>query len=135
MAEEVLKEPTLFYLMRASGENNTKFRQAACQTITTLLEHSDLIAKWPTALERRQSDGRGIQSEGLGLFLRLMHYYSATLLENESEYSMLSCELKLCSTLLGMTPYARMLPGLSVMLTDTVLGQLKADSSTFAKWS
>ena len=45
-AEEVLKEPTLFYLMRASSENNSKFRQAACQTLTTLLEHSDMISKW-----------------------------------------------------------------------------------------
>lgn len=44
--EEVLKEPTLFYLIRATGDNNSKFRQAACQTVITLLENSEHISKW-----------------------------------------------------------------------------------------
>lgn len=88
-AEEVLKEPTLFYLMQ-STENSGKFRQAACHTITTLLENSDMIAKWQYILERRgAASPTEIQSEGLGLFLRLIHYYVVTLVENETEYSML----------------------------------------------
>ena len=58
------------------------------------------------------------------MFLRLTHYYAVTLLETETESSMLSSELKLCTTLLSTTPYARMLPGLSVLLTDTVLKQI-----------
>ena len=90
-AEEVLKEPTLFYLMRSKSENNSKFRQAACQTVTTLLENSDMIAKWQYILEKRgnTNDNQEIQSEGLGLFLRLMHYYAVTLIETETEFSML----------------------------------------------
>ena len=107
--------------MRAKNENNSKFRQAACLTIITLLEHSDLISKWQYTLEKKSLSGE-IQSEGLGLFLRLVHYYGMTMIETEDEYSMLQSELKLCTTLLNMTPYARMLPGLSVHLSNTILG-------------
>ena len=39
--------------MRSKSENNAKFRQAACQTMTTLLENSDMIAKWQYILEKR----------------------------------------------------------------------------------
>ena len=58
-AEEVLKEPTLFYLMHAKSENNCKFRQAACQTVTTLLENSDLISKWQYILEKKATNQDG----------------------------------------------------------------------------
>jgi pantoate kinase len=51
-SEEVLKEPTLFYLMHAAQENTSKFRQAVCQAITVLLQNSDQIAKWQYSLER-----------------------------------------------------------------------------------
>ena len=121
--------------MRATSENSSKFRQAACQTITTLLEHSDHISKWQYVLERKNEGSEQIHSEGLGLFLRLLHYYAVTLLETETEYTLLQSELKLCTTLLNTTPYARMLPGLSVLLTETVLDQLKSDQSQLAKWS
>lgn len=49
--EEVLKEPTLVYLMRALQENSSKVRQAACQTLTVLLEHCDTIVRWQYSLE------------------------------------------------------------------------------------
>ena len=43
---EIGREPTLFYLIRSSHENGTKFRQAACMAITSLLENSEVISKW-----------------------------------------------------------------------------------------
>ena len=67
--------------------------------------------------------------------MRLMHYYTVSMIETETEYTMLQSELKMCTTLLNITPYARMLPGLSVLLTDTVICQLKNDSSQFMKWA
>ena len=50
-----------------------------------------MIAKWQYILEKRgnTNDNQEIQSEGLGLFLRLMHYYAVTLIETETEFSML----------------------------------------------
>ena len=64
-----------------------------------------------------------------------MHYYAVTMIETETEYSLLQSELKMCTTLLNITPYARMLPGLSVLLTETVIGQLKTDTSLFTKFA
>ena len=50
----------------------------------------------------------------------MIHYYAVTLIESETEYSMLQSELKLCTALLNITPYARMLPGLSITLTEAI---------------
>lgn len=118
--EEITREPTLFYLMKASSENNSKFRQAACQTLITLLENNDMLAKWQYILERKSGQDE-IQSEGMGLFLRLIHYYMVVTVENETEFQMLQMQLKLCTTLLQITPYARMLPGLSTLLGRMVV--------------
>ncbi len=79
--------------------------------MAVLLENSEIIQKWQYILERK--NGNEINSENLGLFLRLLHYYCISLIETESESMMLQCELKICTTLLNVTPYARMLPGLS----------------------
>ena len=85
-----------------------------------------MISKWQYVLERKNSGGNGeITSERLGLFLRLLHYYAISMLETETEASMLPSELKLCSTILSITPYARLLPGLSSQLTEAILGQLR----------
>lgn len=64
-----------------------------------------------------------------------MHYYAVTMIETETEYSLLQSELKMCTTLLNITPYARMLPGLSVLLTETMIGQLKTDTSLITKFA
>lgn len=106
--------------MKASSENNSKFRQAACQTLITLLENNDMLAKWQYILERKSGQDE-IQSEGMGLFLRLIHYYMVVTVENETEFQMLQMQLKLCTTLLQITPYARMLPGLSTLLGRMVV--------------
>lgn len=86
--EEVLKEPTLLYLMRAVQDNSSKVRQAACQTLTVLLENCETISKWQYSLEHIsavKADGVAeISIESLGLFLRLLHYYLVTLIESET---------------------------------------------------
>ena len=84
--EETLKEPTFFYLIKNAAENTSKLRAAAVATVTTLLENSEIIAisKWQNMLERRQPDG-SVQSEALGQFLRLLHYYLITLLQTEKD--------------------------------------------------
>jgi hypothetical protein len=43
---ELVREPTLFYLIQSSGENSEKFRTIVCYSITTLLENSETIARW-----------------------------------------------------------------------------------------
>ena len=65
--EETQKEPTFFYLITNAQENSFKFRTAACATINTLLENSEIImiSKWQNMLERQVGDG-SVQSESLG---------------------------------------------------------------------
>jgi hypothetical protein len=46
------REPTLFYLIQNSGENQEKFRATTCFTIGILLENSDTISKWQGQLEK-----------------------------------------------------------------------------------
>ena len=65
----------------------------------------------------------------------MIHYYAVTLIESETEYSMLQSELKLCTALLNITPYARMLPGLSITLAEAIASQLGKEKTLFAKWA
>jgi len=48
---------------------------------------------------------------------------------------MLQSHLKLCSTLLEITPYVKMLPGLSLQLTQCVFEQLRDESSLLSQFS
>lgn len=49
---ELTREPTLFHLIQNSTDNSEKFRTNVCNTITTLLENSETIAKWQGQLEK-----------------------------------------------------------------------------------
>lgn len=90
--EEIQKEPTFFYLITNAKENSIKFRTAACATINTLLENSEIImiSKWQNMLEKHMPDHSGtVQSESLGQFLRLLHYYLITLVSGEKDFQLL----------------------------------------------
>lgn len=122
--EETFKEPTFFYLIKNASENTQKLRAAAVATVNTLLENSEIIAisKWQHMLERKQADG-SVQSETLGQFLRLLHYYLITLLQTEKDQQLLQSEIRLCGTLLSITPYSKMLPGLSTLLLTQLISK------------
>ena len=120
-------------------ENSTKFRTAACATINTLLENSEtiMISKWQNMLERQAQDNSGaVQSESLGTFLRLLHYYLITMVSGEKDFQLLQSEIRLCGTLLHVTPYSKMLPGLPTLLITSMLqSQLAPSNSLLAKWT
>ena len=53
-------------------------------------EHSDMISKWQNMLEKHMPDHSGtVQSESLGQFLRLLHYYLITLVSGEKDFQLL----------------------------------------------
>ena len=64
-----------------------------------------------------------MQSETLGQFLRLLHYYLITLLQTEKDQQLLQSEIRLCGTLLSITPYSKMLPGLSTLLLTQLISK------------
>ena len=96
-----------------------------------------MISKWQAMLERQLLDNSGtVQSESLGQFLRLLHYYLISMVGREKDYQLLQSEIRLCGTLLHITPYSKMLPGLATLLINQLLqSQLSPPNSLLSKWT
>ena len=97
---------------------------SALYTINALLENSEIISKWQGTLESE----KGSQGE-LGVFLRLLHYMMFVMLTSETEPILLVQELRICSTLLSVTPYTKMRAGLASLLLCKVVELLREPSS------
>ena len=122
---EMKREPSLFYLIRSNSENGNKFRSAVVAAICTLLDNCELIQKWQGHLETAKSDSAvRPTSDPLGQFLRLLHYALIVMLESETDSQMMIAHIKLANTLLHVTPYAKMLPGLASLLVHSLVDLL-----------
>jgi len=55
-----------------------------------------------------------------------MHSLIIAMIESETNKYMLIQELKLLSTILTVTPYARMMPGLPLVVLNFLLGQFNS---------
>ena len=88
----VMREPSMFYLLKAS-ENNSKLKNTICFTISIMLENQ-MIQKWQGQLEKEGFVGSSVQGQSsnfvsmaniLGQFLRFLHYQLMYMIKSEAD--------------------------------------------------
>ena len=94
-------------------------------SINVLLENSDFIKKLQD----------GVDTTEMGKFLHLLHSLVVCLLRKETDSQMALMILKLCNTLLTVTPYDKMSPGMSSVLIREIYNQESKPNGIITQYS